>query len=141
MSPFRTIMFMLVLAGLLPAAANAQSGLLQRATDLAPIELSSGKPLAQAPYELEAGKYYRLTIRSDGSQELALAGPEFFRNVWINEVVINDIEVRPLGMDSLEFDAEGEATISFVPIRPGRFELRVPGTTGTSQRAEFVVKG
>ena len=141
MSPVRTTMLMIALAGLLPAAANAQSGLLQRAMDLPPIELSSGKPLAQAPYELESGKYYRLTIRSDGSQELAVAGPDFFRNVWINEIVINDIEVRPLGVDSLEFDAEGEATISFVPIRPGRFELRIPGTTGASQRAEFVVKG
>ncbi|WP_246215941.1 hypothetical protein [Microvirga makkahensis] len=141
MAPIRTIMLVLALAGLFPATADAQSGLLQRATELPPIELSSGKPLAQAPYEIEAGKYYRLTIRSDGSQELALAGPEFFRNVWINEVVINDIEVRPLGLDSLEFDAEGEATISFVPIRPGRFELRIPGTTGASQRAEFLVKG
>jgi hypothetical protein len=134
-------MLMFALAAQFPAQAGAQSGLVGRATDLPPIELSAGKPLAQAPYEIEAGKYYRLTIRSDGSQELALAGPEFFRNVWVNEVVINDIEVRPLGLDSLEFDAEGEATISFVPIRPGRFELRIPGTTGASQRAEFIVKG
>jgi hypothetical protein len=140
-SPFHTIGPMLALALLLPTEADAQSGLVGRATELPPIELSAGKPLAEKPYEIETGKYYRLTIRSDGSQELALAGPEFFRNVWINEVVINDIEVRPLGLDSIEFDAEGEATISFVPIRPGRFELRIPGTTGASQRAEFAVKG
>ncbi len=126
---------------LLICAAQAQAGLLNRATRLPPITLSAGKPLADAPYELEAGKYYRLTIRSDGSQEMAVTGPEFFRNVWINEVVINKIEVRPLGLDSIEFDADGEATISFVPIRPGRFELRLPGTTGQSQRAVFNVKG
>ena len=123
------------------SAAQAQAGLLNRVTRLPPITLSAGKPLADAPYELEAGKYYRLTIRSDGSQEMAVTGPEFFRNVWINEVVINKIEVRPLGLDSIEFDDEGEATISFVPIRPGRFELRLPGTTGESQRAVFNVKG
>ena len=121
--------------------ALAQSGLVGRATRLAPIELAAGKPLAEAPYEIETGKYYRLPIRADGSQELQLVGPEFFRNVWINEVVINKIEVRPLGLDSIEFDAEGEATITFVPIRPGRFEIRVPGTTSESQRAVFVVKG
>ena len=46
-----------------------------------------------------------------------------------------------LGLDSIEFDAEGEAVITFVPIRPGRFELRVPGTTAESQRVVFVVKG
>jgi hypothetical protein len=118
-----------------------QAGLLGRVTRLAPIELSAGKPLAETPYEIEAGKYYRLPIRADGSQELQLVGPEFFRNVWINEVVINKIEVRPLGLDSIEFDAEGEATITFVPIRPGTFELRIPGTTGESQRVIFNVKG
>jgi hypothetical protein len=55
-------------------------------------------------------------------------------------VVINDIEVRPLGIDSLEFDDEGTATISFITIRPGTFELRIPGTTHDSQKAVFNVK-
>ena len=54
--------------------------------------------------------------------------------------MINDIEVRPLGVDSLEFDDEGTATISFVTIRPGTFTLRIPGTTGESQKATFIVK-
>jgi hypothetical protein len=136
----RVILVVLVLP-FLASAAYAQAGLLNRVTRLPPITLSAGKPLAEAPYELEAGKYYRLVIRSDGSQEMAVTGPEFFRNIWINEVVINKIEVRPLGLDSIEFDDEGEATISFVPIRHGRFELRLPGTTGESQRAVFNVKG
>ena len=60
--------------------------------------------------------------------------------MWVNEVVINDIEIRPLGIDSIEFDDEGEATISFVPIRPGSFVLRVPGTSSDSQQAVFNVK-
>ena len=93
-----------------------------------------------APYELEAGKYYRIDITADGSAELAIAGPDFFRNVWVNEVVINDIEVRPLGVDSIEFDDEGTATISFVTIRPGTFELHIPGTTSDQQKAVFNVK-
>ena len=119
----------------------AQAGLLTGgATELEPITLSSGQPLASAPYELEAGKYYELPINADGTAELALEGPDFFRNVWVNEVVINDIEVRPLGVDSLEFDDEGTATISFVTIRPGTFTLRIPGTTGESQQATFNVK-
>lgn len=120
--------------------AHAQAGLLSHRKDLAPITLASGKPLAAAPYELEAGKYYRIAIESDGSAELAVAGAEFFRNMWVNEVVINDIEVRPLGVDSIEFDDEGKATISFVPIRPGTFVLRVPGTSSDSQQAVFNVK-
>jgi hypothetical protein len=123
-----------------PQAAFSQSGLITKATKLEPITLSSGKPLAAKPYEIEAGKYYRLTIKADGTAELAISGPEFFRNVWINEVVINDIEVRPLGLDSIEFDAAGEVMISFIPIRPGEFTLRVPGTNSAAQTAVFKVK-
>ncbi len=120
--------------------AWAQAGLLTGgATELEPITLSSGQPLASAPYELEAGKFYELPIQADGTAEIALEGPSFFRNVWVNEVVINDIEVRPLGVESLEFDDEGTATISFVTIRPGQFILRIPGTTGETQQAVFNV--
>jgi len=122
------------------ASAQGFSGLLTGKTRLEPITLASGKPLAAKPYELESGKYYSLDIVADGSAELAIAGPDFFRNVWVDEVVINDIEIRPLGVDSLEFDDEGTATISFVTIRPGRFELRIPGTSAESQRALFIVK-
>lgn len=125
----------------LASPSLAQSGLLKKKTKLDPITLSAGKPLAEKPYELEAGKYYSLPIKADGSQEIALSGPEFFRNMWVNEVVINDIEIRPLGIDSLEFDAAGEAIISFIPIRPGTFILQIPKTTGESQRAVFNVKG
>jgi hypothetical protein len=131
----------IALACLPGGEARAQAGLLTGgATDLEPITLSSGKPLAEAPYELESGKYYRLDITADGTAELAIEGPQFFRNIWIDEVIINDIEVRPLGLDSIEFDAEGTATISFVTIRPGRFTVRIPGTTGETQQATFNVK-
>jgi hypothetical protein len=132
--------FVLAFAGF-SSYANAQSGLLGKSVRLPPMTLSAGKPLAEKPYELEAGKYYKLTIKSDGSQELAIEGPEFFRNIWINEIVINDIEIRPLGVSSLEFDAEGEAVISFVTILPGTFHLRIPNTTSENQRATFIVKG
>ena len=131
----------LLVSPLLGEAAAAQAGLLTGGAEkLDPITLSSGQPLAKAPYQLEAGQYYKLDIVADGSAELAISGADFFRNVWVDEVVINDIEVRPLGVDSLEFDDEGTATISFVTIRPGTFTLRIPGTTGESQQAVFNVK-
>lgn len=122
-------------------AAHAQSGLVGSATDLPRITLSSGMPLAEAPYEVEAGVYYEIVIESDGSQELALSGGEFFRNVWIDEIVINGIEVRPMGVHSLEFDDPGEASMSFIFIKPGTYELRIPGTTSEAQAAIFNVKG
>jgi hypothetical protein len=124
-----------------PAAPRrGQAGLLTGVKKLDPITLASGKPLTSKPYELEAGKYYRLPITSDGTAELAISGPDFFRNVWINEIVVNDIEIRPLGVESLEFDDEGTAEISFVTIRPGTFTLRIPNTTGETQQAVFNVK-
>ena len=126
------------------AAATAHdlgfSGLLGGVQELPPITLASGKPMAEAPYELESGKYYRLEFIADGSAEIAISGPEFFRNVWVNEVVINDIEVRPLGIDSLEFDDAGSAEIGFIAIKPGQYELGVPGARGDSQKVKISIQ-
>ena len=121
--------------------AQAAAGLFSGgAKALEPLTLSVVTPLAKAPYELESGKYYKIDIVCDGSGELALGGAEFFRNIWIDEIIINDIEIRPLGLSSLEFDDEGTATIKFIAIRPGNFVVRIPGTTGESQRALFTIR-
>lgn len=118
------------------------SGMLARdnRTQLAPLTLASGKPVASAEYKLKSGGYYRIDINADGSQELALSGGDFFRAVWINEVVINDIEIRPMGVHSLEFDDAGTATISFVAIVPGRYTLSIPGSHGETQQAVFNIQ-
>lgn len=107
---------------------------------LPPITLAVGQPLAEGPITLKSGGYYRLTIVCDGSGELAIGGHDFFRNIWVDEVVINDIEIRPMGLSSLEFDDEGEAEIKFIAIRPGKFELRIPGTTGESQGVTITIE-
>lgn len=108
--------------------------------DLKPLTLASGKPVAAVPYELKSGTYYRITIVADGSAELALSGGDFFRAIWVNEIIINDIEIRPMGVHSLEFDDAGEVELSFVAITPGTYELRVPNTTGASQTAVFNIR-
>jgi len=122
-------------------AYSQSAGLLAGGAEtLAPITLSSGMPLASEPYVLQSGEYYEIDIVCDGSAELAIAGSQFFRNIWVDEVVINDIEIRPLGLDSLEFDDEGTATIKFIAIRPGQYEIRIPGTTGETQKATFTIQ-
>ncbi|MFM9842150.1 MAG: hypothetical protein ACKVOI_04180 [Dongiaceae bacterium] len=123
-------------SAVLPSMA---ANLVTKATDLVPLQLSAGKAFPKEPIMLEAGKYYRWKIESDGSSEMAIAAPQFFRFIWINEVVINDIEVRPLGLDSIEFDDAGAAVISFVPIRPGEFEYFMPNG-GDAYRGKIVVK-
>lgn len=139
MTNLQTTLLAAAAAVTLAGPAFAQSGLLTRPIDLEPMTLSSMSPVAAAPYDLETGKQYSLVISADGTAELAIHGADFFRNVWINEVIINDIEIRPLGVDSIEFDAAGEAEITFVTIRPGTFTLRIPGTTSEAQAATFNV--
>ncbi len=110
------------------------------ATKLEALTLSVMTPLAKAPYVLKSGGYYEIDIICDGSGELALGGAEFFRNIWIDEIIINEIEIRPLGLNSLEFDDEGTTTIKFIAIRPGNYSVRIPGSKGESQRAIFQIR-
>ncbi|MDJ0994055.1 MAG: hypothetical protein QNI90_10800 [Dinoroseobacter sp.] len=119
------------LAGLL-SASNKE--------DLPPVILSAGMPLADEPWVLESGTYYEFEIQGDGSQELALIGPEFFRAIWIDEMVVEGLEIRPLGLDSVEFDEAGEMEIGFVAIKPGSYYMKVPGSTGETQRLEITIK-
>ena len=118
------------------------SGLLAKCNreTLPPITLASGKPLADGPLKLQSGGYYQIDIEADGSAEIGLSGPEFFRAIWINEVVINGLEVRPLGLDSVEFDDEGVMRLSFIAIKPGRYALGIPGATGDTQRVEISIQ-
>lgn len=118
------------------------SGIMVRTNreDLAPLTLASGKPVASAPYKLKSGGFYRIEIVSDGSAELALSGGDFFRAVWVNEIVVNDIEIRPMGVHSLEFDDAGTARMSFVAIQPGTYTLSIPGSSGDGQKAVFVIE-
>jgi hypothetical protein len=37
-------------------------------------------------------------------------------------------------VDSIEFDKAGVAELSFVAIKPGSHEIRIPGSTGETQK-------
>lgn len=104
-----------------------------------PLTLSSGKPLGE-DVTLQSGAYYTLEITADGTAELAIEGAGFFRSIWMNEIVINQIEIRPMAIDSIEFDKAGVATLSFVAIRPGRHVLRIPGSTGENQQITISIQ-
>ncbi len=104
------------------------------------LTLSSGKPIHDGDIKLQSGAYYEMTITADGSAELALAGPGFFRAIWMDEIVINDIEIRPMAIDSLEFDDAGSAEIGFIAIKPGQYELGGPGARGDSQKVKISIQ-
>ena len=104
------------------------------------LTFASGKPLAEGPLTLQSGAYYKIDLVSDGSAELALVGPEFFHAIWINEVVVNDLEIRPIGLSSFEFDDEGTIELSFIAIKPGTYTLKIPGSTGDTQKVTVSIQ-
>ncbi|MEO1138405.1 MAG: hypothetical protein AAFW87_03015 [Pseudomonadota bacterium] len=140
----RILTCLTALALALPAAAHdlGFAGLLSNNNkeELDELTLSVGKPIADGPLMLKSGTAYEIEIVSDGTGELALEGAGFFRAIWINEIVINGLEIRPLGIDSVEFDEAGTMEIEFIAIKPGRYELRQPGSTGDGQRVEIVIQ-
>lgn len=137
---------LLTLALLAAPMANAHdygfAGILSNTNseELPPILLSVGKPIAEAPLTLKSGTVYEIEIEADGTGELALEGPGFFRAIWVNEVVINGLEIRPFGLESLEFDDAGTMEIEFLAIKPGQYFLRQPGSTGEGQRVNITIQ-
>ncbi|PCJ08014.1 MAG: hypothetical protein COB16_08395 [Rhodobacteraceae bacterium] len=103
------------------------------------LTLASGQPLGE-DVVLQSGAYYKLEITADGSAELAIEGPSFFRAIWMNEIVINQIEIRPMAIDSIEFDKAGTVELSFIAIKPGSHTLRIPGSTGALQSVTFSIQ-
>lgn len=132
----------LVLADGAPRADWGRAGILSSANraELPPITLSSGMPLADEPWVLTSGTYYSFEIEGDGSAELALEGAAFFHAIWINEIVVNDLEIRPIGLNSIEFDDAGTMEVSFVAIKPGEYHVRIPGSTGETQRIAITIQ-
>lgn len=120
--------------------AHAEGNLAANGTDLT-LEINTvDLKFSQEVWELETGKYYQLDITSDGNEEISVVAPELFRNSWINQIVVNDLEVKSYGLYSVEFDDAGTFNISFVPVRPGEYEIYVPGYENRGLKGKFIVK-
>ena len=125
----------------LVAPAQAEGNLAANATRLPDLTIDSAAlTFSETKFELETGKYYRLRIVHDGGEELAVVAPELFRNSWINQVIINDLEITPYGLYSVEFDDEGTVDVWFVPIRPGEYKFWADGYEDRGLSGTFVVK-
>ena len=123
------------------SAAYAEGNLAAQPTDLEPLALDSSLNFSVKEYQIETGKYYRWEISSDGGEEFLVKAPELWRNAWINQVVINDIEVKPLGgIEGVEFDDEGSAVIWFIVLRPGEYDYYAAGFEERGMAGKFVVK-
>ena len=82
----------------------AEGNLASRATELELNINTVDLAFSQAQFEIETGKYYILHVTSDGAEEIQVVAPELWRNSWINQVVVNDLETTPYGLYGIEFD-------------------------------------
>lgn len=97
--------------------------------------------VSQKDYELEAGKSYQIDIVSNGGKEYKFFSPELFRHIWINQIVINHLEIHgPGAPHHLEWDDEGAIRIEFVVIRPGNFKWWIDGLEEKGMSGTFKVK-
>lgn len=124
----------------MPLAANAAGNLASAPTDLQ-ITIDSRAPaFSQTDFDIETGKYYRLTITHDGLEEFQFMAPQLWRNSWINQIVIEDLEVQPLALYGVEFDDAGDIVIFFVPVRTGDFDFYVTGMEERGLKGTFHVR-
>jgi hypothetical protein len=122
---------------MLPASPDAQVG-----GNLAagpPLDLfveirtgAAGEPaLSKTEFKLVTGEYYRFNIACpDVADDLAgwrVEVTDLLANSHLRLVSVGDIEVHLQGLTfrAIECDEIGSARFSFVPIRPGTYDLRV----------------
>ena len=124
----------------IPSIAISEGDPTRRATRLDPLILDAASGFSIKQFEIETGVYYRWRIQSDGLEEYKIVAPDFFPEIWVDQVVIEDKEVKPFGLHAIEFDDEGQIDVWFVPIRPGAYEFYVEGLRTQGFSGEFVVK-
>jgi hypothetical protein len=128
----------LVLA--LASPALGEGNLASDATRLPDMAIDSAAlTFSHSEFTLETGQYYRWRIVHDGGEELAILAPELFRNSWLDQVIINDLEVAAYGLYSVEFDDEGTIDIWFLPVRPGVYEFWADGYKERGLAGTFTV--
>lgn len=94
----------------------------------------------QKDFELIAGQGYRWKISAAGGLEYKFH-TDLFRNVWMNQIVINDLEVHMNGAPAwLEYDADGTIQIQFTTVRPGSYTWSVPDLADKGLKGTITIK-
>jgi hypothetical protein len=134
-----------VLSGLALSSPAHAVDLVKGRTDLPELILGDDEgndyTVSQKDIEMESGKSYRLSITAKGNKEYKFFAPEFFRHIWINQIVINHLEIHMQGAPQhLEFDDQGTINLEFVTIRPGDYPWYIQGLEGRGMTGKLIVK-
>nr|CAD6423941.1 plastocyanin [Rhizobium sp. Q54] len=128
--------------GSAPAAAATEQ-VTRASKDVPELVLGSADDsftVNQKDFELIAGQGYRWKITSAAGLEYKFH-TDLFRNVWMNQIVINDLEVHMNGAPAwLEFDAEGTMQVQFTTIRPGTYTWSVPDLVDRGMQGTITIK-
>lgn len=94
----------------------------------------------QKDFQLISGQGYRWKITAAGGLEYKFH-TDLFRNVWNNQIVINDLEVHMNGAPAwLEFDADGTIQVQFATVRPGIYTWSVPDLADRGMQGTITIK-
>jgi hypothetical protein len=122
------------------AQVQAQTRASQKIPELRLGSDASPYEVCQKDFELIPGQGYRWPITSNGNLEYKLHS-SLFRNVWMNQIVIGDLEVHMNGAPAwLEFDGKGTMLVQFSTVRPGEYEWWVEGLEDKGMTGKIVIK-
>jgi hypothetical protein len=127
-----------------PAATGKPAERVTRASkDVPELILGSAKDnlaVNRRDFELVAGQGYRWKLTSAAGLEYKFV-TDMFRNVWMNQIVINDLEVHMNGAPAwLEFDSEGTIQVQFTAVRPGSYTWSVPDLADKGMKGTIIIK-
>lgn len=126
------------------AAAPAATEKVSRASKNVPELILGAKgdqfTVNQKDFELIAGQGYRWKISAAGGLEYKFH-TDLFRDVWMNQIVIDDLEVHMNGAPAwLEYDADGTIQVQFTTVRPGTYTWSVPDLADKGMKGTITVK-
>src|SRR5262245_46308380 len=139
-----------LLAGMVLAAATARAQdddnkpKVTRSSKNLP-ELIIGSPgddytVNQKDFELVAGQGYRWKITRQGGLEYKFA-TDLFRNVWVDQIVIDDLEVHMNGAPAwLEFDDNGPILVQFTTVRTCEYTWSVRDLADKGMTGKITIK-
>jgi hypothetical protein len=135
----------ILVGGALASVPAAAADLMRGRTELPELVLGDENgndyALPVKDIEMEGGKAYRLKVTAKGGKEYKFVAPDFFRHIWINQIVINRLEVHMAGAPhALEFDDQGTIAVDFVAIRPGQYGWAIQGLEERGMTGKLVVK-